>query len=76
MTHDTSPWRHNINVGDIITIRKMLQMGINIFMDGQLTIRLLGPCHNGHNKVNEGFIPIAELPIYPIAPCTENNFSN
>jgi hypothetical protein len=45
-------------------------------MTRQLTIRPLGPCHNRQNKVQEGFIPLAELPIYPVAPCPENTFAN
>jgi hypothetical protein len=51
-------------------------MGRKIFMDRQLAIRPLGLRHNGQNIGNEGFILIAELPIYPVAPCTENTFSN
>jgi hypothetical protein len=45
-------------------------------MTRQLTIRPLGPCHNRQNKVQEGFIPIVELPIYPVMPCPENTFAN
>jgi hypothetical protein len=41
----------------------MLRMGRKTFMDRQLTIRPLGPCHNGQNRVNEGFIPIASDPL-------------
>jgi hypothetical protein len=45
-------------------------MGRKTFMDRQLTIRPLGPRHNGHNRVNEGFIPIASdpLPSYLFIP--------
>jgi hypothetical protein len=70
MTHGTSPWQRNIVVGDIITVRKTLEMGRNTFMDKQLAIRPLGPRHNRHNKVNEGFIPIASdlLPSYLFIP--------
>jgi hypothetical protein len=70
MTHGTSPWRCNIVVGDIITIRPMLQMIRKKFMTGQLSIKPLGPHHNEQNRVHEGFIPIASdpLPSYLFIP--------
>jgi len=38
-------------------------MDINPFMARKLAIRPLGLRHNGHNRVNEGFIPIASDPF-------------
>jgi hypothetical protein len=40
------------------------------FMDSQLAIRPLGLRHNGQNRVNEGFIPVASdpLPSYLFIP--------
>jgi hypothetical protein len=53
----------NIVVGAIITVRSMLQTNRNPFMNSQLTIQPLGPCHNRQNIVNEGFIPVASDPL-------------
>jgi len=58
--HGTSLWRSNIVIGDIITIRVMLQMGRKKFMVHHQTV---GLHHNRSNRFNEGLIPVASDPL-------------
>jgi hypothetical protein len=62
-SHGTSPWQRNITIGNNITIHPTHRMGRKAFMVHYQTV---GPCHNGQNRVNEGFSPIARdsLPSY------------
>jgi hypothetical protein len=60
MTHGTSPWKSNIATGDIIIVRLTLRMGRKEIMVHYQTIE---SCHNRHNGVNGGFIPIASEPL-------------
>jgi hypothetical protein len=77
MTHGTSPWRSNIAIGDIITVRRCpewVERNLRLdtrpldraIMDRTELMRLHTHCKR----------PIVELPIYPVAPCTENTFAN
>jgi hypothetical protein len=63
MTHGTSPWRSNIVVGDIITIRPTPRTDIKDIYRKTTHHPTVGACHNRHNKVNEGFIAIASYPL-------------
>ena len=44
-------------------------------MTRNLAIRPLGPCHNGHNRIDEGLVSVG-LSTYYIDCCTENTFVN